>query len=164
MSASLPSGRTGQLIAVLLVLLCVAAFWRLLAVPMLDLYGERRLDLDRRALEAQHLKMLADRLPRLKASPGLDGPLPVVTLAGGSDAVAAAALQGSVQEMVRHVGASLGSVEILPAEATQGLRRIGLKVTLSGVLRKPSYCCCWRSNRRNRRCFSTICRFTAMRS
>jgi hypothetical protein len=133
MNATLPTGRTGQIIAVLLLVLAMAMVWRLLASPLIDLYDGRRLELEQRAMQSAHLKALADTLPRLKATPGVDGPAPTVTLTGASDAVAAAVLQGTIQDMVRSVGASLGSVEILPAEAAGELRRIGLKVTLSGA-------------------------------
>jgi hypothetical protein len=85
-------------------------------------------------MQAAHLKALADALPRLKESLGADFPAPAMTLDGATDSVAAASLQGALQDMVKNAGASLGSVEIMPVEAAEGLRRIGLKVTLSGSL------------------------------
>lgn len=132
MKSSLPTGRSGQVIAILLVLLSVSAVWRLLAVPLIDLYDARRDDLDHRALQAVHLKALADALPRLKSSLETDAPAPVMTLEGTTDSIAAASLQGSIQDMVRGVGGSLASVEIVPPEMAEDLRRIGLKVTLTG--------------------------------
>jgi hypothetical protein len=132
MNTTLPSGRTGQVIAVLLLLLVLSTVWRLLAAPMIDFYDVRRLDIEQRSMQAAHLKALADALPSLRATPGTDTPLPVMTLSGATDSVAAASLQGAIQEMVRSVGANLGSVEIVPSEMAEGLRRIGLKVTLSG--------------------------------
>lgn len=132
MKRSLPTGRSGQTIAVLLVLLTAGIVWRLLATPLIDLYDARRDDLDHRALQAVHLQALADSLPRLKISLGADAPPPVMTLEGATDSIAAASLQGSLQDMGKAVGANLGSVEIVPPEMAEGLRRIGLKVTLTG--------------------------------
>ncbi len=131
-TALLPSGRTGQAIAVLLLLLLVSAVWRLLAAPLVDLYEVRRLDLENRAMQAAHLKALADALPRLRASAGAASPSSAMTFAGPTDSVAAATLQGAVQDLVKGAGASLGSVEIVPPGATEGLHRIGLRVVLSG--------------------------------
>jgi len=87
-------------------------------------------------MQAAHLKALADSLPRLRASLNESLPAPVMTLTGGTDAVAAASLQGAIQDMVKAVGAGLGSIEIMPSEGgSEGLRRVGLKVTLSGDLK-----------------------------
>jgi hypothetical protein len=133
MNATLPSGRTGQIIAILLLLLLVTAVWRLVAVPVIDLYDLRSQELERQGLQAAHQKALADALPRLQATPGADAPSPMMTLAGNSDATAAATLQSSIQDMVGNAGVSLGSVEILPVGVEEGLRRIGLRVTLSGT-------------------------------
>lgn len=133
MNRSLPTGRAGQTIAVLLVLLLITAIWRVLAAPLVDLYGMRRDDLDRRTMRADHLQSLAEALPRLKSRAGTDGRAPVLTLEGATDSIAAAALQTALQDMIRNAGVTLGSVEIVPAETVQSLKRVGLKVTLTGT-------------------------------
>jgi len=136
MTMTLPSGRSGQIISVLLLILLVTAAWRLLAMPLIDFYDARRQDLEDRAMQAAHLTALADALPRLKESLNESDPAPVMTVTGATDSVAAASLQGAVQDMVNDAGASLGSIEIMPSsESAEGLRRIGLKVTLSGDLK-----------------------------
>jgi hypothetical protein len=129
---NLPTGRAGQRTAVLLLLLGLVAGWRLVAEPLVELYAARHAELEQKALLAAHLEAMAAELPRLKALPAMQGPPPAVTLIGATDAMAAATLQGSVQDMAAVVGGSLGSVEILPAEPVGGLRRIGLKVSLTG--------------------------------
>jgi hypothetical protein len=134
MNLTLPSGRAGQISSVLLALLVAIAGWNLLVVPFIDFYDVRRQDLEHRAMQVEHMAALADALPRLKASLDTGDPLPVMTLTGNTDSVAAASLQGTVQDMVRNVGANLGSVEIMPGETVEGLRRVGLKVALSGDL------------------------------
>jgi hypothetical protein len=83
-------------------------------------------------MQAAHLKALADALPRLKASLGAASPSSAMTFAGSTDSVAAATLQGAIQDMVKGTGASLGSVEIVPPSSAEGLHRIGLRVALSG--------------------------------
>ncbi|MTJ80624.1 MAG: hypothetical protein F8N37_06350 [Telmatospirillum sp.] len=133
MTGSLPTGRSGQVIAVLLAILSVVAVWRLLVSPIVEIYGDRQTELERRALLASHLEALARQLPALEADPALAGPPLSPTIDGPTDAVAAATLQGMVQTMVVSAGGNLGSVEILPAEPVGGLRRIGLRVTLAGT-------------------------------
>jgi hypothetical protein len=134
MRADLPTGRSGQLLAVLLLLLVVVGVWRLVVHPLVDFYDARQAELDRKTLLVTRLEALADALPGLKGDPALALPPPVLTLSGATDAVAAATLQGAVQDMVTAAGGTLGSVEILPAETVGGLRRIGLRITLSGGL------------------------------
>jgi hypothetical protein len=128
---ALPTGRSGQTIAVLLVLLVLVVVWRLIVGPLISLYEERNADIANQALLASRMESLARLLPNLKADPDVQRPPAVLTIAGGSDAVAAATLQGGVQDLVNGAGGTLGSVEILPGESVQGLRRVGLKVTLT---------------------------------
>jgi general secretion pathway protein M len=52
-------------------------------------------------------------------------------LEGGSDAVASAALQTIVQARATASGASVTSIETLPAETHGAYRRIGLRLSLS---------------------------------
>src|SRR5260370_31451187 len=55
-----------------------------------------------------------------------------VMLDGASDAIASASLQSRIEELAASVGATIGSVESLPAEARAGYRRVGLRYVLSG--------------------------------
>ncbi|MDR3436837.1 type II secretion system protein GspM [Telmatospirillum sp.] len=132
MTSALPTGRPGQLIAVLLLGLVLAVVWRIVASPLLDFYGTRSAELEQRALLVSHLEALAEALPRLKANPAIEAPPAVLTLEGATDSVAAATLQEMVQDMAAAAGGTLGSVENLPGEPAGGLRRIGLRVAASG--------------------------------
>lgn len=85
-------------------------------------------------------RMLADRMEELvQALPALrrradtavsTGLAATSLLQGSNDAVAGAALQGRVQDMAQRAGASLSSVETLPAAPAGAYRRIGLHVSL----------------------------------
>lgn len=132
MTTSLPTGRSGQIIAVLLVLLAVVAGWRLVLDPLVDLFDARQAELEHRAAMAARLETLATQLPALKARAGAVGPVHAVTMEGASDAITAANLQGIIQDMVSGAGATLGSVEILPTDAAGTLRRIGIRASVSG--------------------------------
>lgn len=132
MSASLPTGRSGQVIAVLLVLLVVAIAWRVVVAPLCALYQDRDDQLAHQSAMAARLDGLAAQLPQLKARAGSAAPVRAVTFEGASDAITAANLQGAIQDMVSGAGVTLGSVEILPAEQAGDLRRIGIKLSVSG--------------------------------
>ncbi len=55
-------------------------------------------------------------------------------LTGATDAVAAATLQGRVQDMAGSAGATLSSTEALPARQQGAYRRIALRVSLNASL------------------------------
>ena len=77
----------------------------------------------------------SETLPELRDQARLattSGPAPgEATLDGASDAIAAAALQGRLQEMAARAGAPLSSAEALPGEAAGAWRRIGVRVSVS---------------------------------
>jgi general secretion pathway protein M len=132
---ALPSGRRGQLLAASLVLIALGGVYLLVVSPLLDLYSERATVLDNRRMLLPRLSAAADELPdlraqveQLRAAAGSRK----ITLEGGSDAIAAAALQSRIEELAASVGATIGSTESLPAEVRSGYRRIGLRYVLSG--------------------------------
>ena len=82
-----------------------------------------------------HLQAVADELPLLRSRLAeLRNAVPSrnVTLAGASDALAAATLESRIEALATSVGAIIGSTESLPVEVTHGYRRIGLRFVLSG--------------------------------
>ena len=130
----LPTGRRGQALAAGLLLLVLAAAWGAVASPLLALYAERAEALATRAALADRMERVAAGLPELRrqaAAASAVGPAVRVVLPGATDAVAAAAPQGMVQEMAQRGGATLSSIEALPAEQAGAYRRVGLRVTLA---------------------------------
>ncbi len=133
MVAALPTGQRGRLLALSLTLVVLAAFWVAVVSPLIDLYGERADALEQRKAVATRMERLAALLPSLRerAATAESAEAPEeLTIAGASDAVAAATLQGMVQDMATSAGVSLTSIEIVPAEAVGAYRRIGLKLAL----------------------------------
>ena len=129
----LPTGRMGQVIAVLLVAVLVAACWSGVAAPLLDWHAERGANLERRATLARRMAQIAADLPALEqaAARPSAGPAKIAVLDGGTDAVAGAALQQKLQELAAQAGAPLASVESLPAEQLGAYRRIAVRASVN---------------------------------
>jgi hypothetical protein len=115
--------------------LALGAVYLLVVAPIIELYAERAAVLENRHMLLPRLQAAADELPdlrarveQLRAAAGTRK----MTLDGASDAIAAAALQGRIEELAASVGATIGSTESLPAEARSGYRRIGLRYVMSG--------------------------------
>lgn len=133
MMGSLPDGRRGQLLAVMLGLAVVAVVWAGIVTPLVAWHAEQAERLEQRRVLARRMAELATTLPALQAqaaSRHVTGPAPSAVLGGNTDAIAGAALQQLVQQMATGAGTSLSSVDVLPAEAVGGYRRIGLHVAL----------------------------------
>jgi len=131
---SLPTGRRGQVLAVALLLLVLAAAWMAVASPLLEWHADRAEALQQRNLLARRMAQVAAGLPDLQrqaAAAAAVGPVAATLLGGSSDAVAGATLQQLIQDMAGRAGATLSSTEALPAEAVAAYRRIGVRVALS---------------------------------
>jgi hypothetical protein len=131
----LPEGRRGQILALGLVVVLGAILWLGVAAPLIDFYDARQLDLANRRALLDHMAARVRELPALRrlaragrAAAGPDAAL----LAGDSDAIAAATLQGVIQDMATSAGATLSSEEVLPAVQLGGFRQIGLRIALTG--------------------------------
>jgi hypothetical protein len=131
----LPEGRRGQSLAVALVVILAAFVWWGVAAPLIDWHQTRsmalasqRSMLDTVAVRARELPALRRWLATSRAETALPGSL----LTGDSDAIAAATLQGVIQDMATSAGATLSSEEVLPAVQQGALRQIGLRIALSG--------------------------------
>lgn len=132
---TLPSGAPGRWLALGLLALLLGVVWLAAASPLLDWHAGRAERLEERRTLADRMAGLAAGVPALErqaAATAGTGPAAGSLLDQPSDAVAAAVLQGRVGEMVAKAGASLSSVEVLPAEAAGSYRRIRLRVATSG--------------------------------
>jgi hypothetical protein len=133
MIRSFPTGTSGKLIAVLLLLLLLTAAWRLAAAPLIGLYAQHGEEIDDKTLLLARLERLAAQLPALRESSRVRAGPQVTTLAGASDAIAAANLQTILQDLAGDAGVAVASVEILPAESMGPVRRVGVRLNLSGT-------------------------------
>jgi general secretion pathway protein M len=135
LSADLPAGRRGQVVAAGLLVIAMGLAWTLVASPLIGWYEARQEHLAEQRVLLAHMTRLVAELPALRRSVGGDGPaddLPAATLLSGeSDAIAGAALQGMVQDMARAAGVTLTSAEALPGDPRGAFRRIGLRIVLS---------------------------------
>jgi general secretion pathway protein M len=129
---ALPEGARGRALALALLLIAAAAGWACVAAPLLGWYQARAQALAEQRLLAAHMAAVAAGLPDLRTAVGraaAERPVDAL-LAGDSDAVAAAALQSTLERIARGVGASVTSVTILPGEPAGAWRRIGLRLEL----------------------------------
>jgi Tfp pilus assembly protein PilO len=133
--AARPTGREGSLLALGLALAALAAIYVLIALPMENLYAAQAERAETQRSLLLKLNAVANELPQLRSQvselrAGVDSRR--LTLGGASDAIAAAALQGHIEELATGAGVTIGSTEGLPTEAEGAYRRLGLRVVLSG--------------------------------
>ena len=133
MMPAVANGRAGPPLAVGLLCGVLLMVWLAVIAPLLAWYDDRAIELADRRLLAQRLEALAKTLPAMReaASMGDMSTNMSALLEGSTDAVAGAALQGLVQDMAVRAGATLSSVETLPASPAGSYRRIGLRLSLS---------------------------------
>ena len=133
----LPEGITGQVLALAIAALGMAAFYLAILSPVLDFYGEREDLLNQRAAMAARYEMLARELPALRAADKkwLDRSGGELLLDGSSDAIASAALQAALKSLVEDAGAKLSSSEVLQPSTSGNFRRVGVRVAFSGDLK-----------------------------
>lgn len=135
MNVTLPSGRQGRLLALALLGLALAAVYATLAMPLLSFYYDRQarmarerefiVKLDNIVAELPALQARLDRLRAASANHKM-------ALAGESDAIAAAALQGDLERYATAAGVAIGSSEILPAVPAEDYHRVGIRVLVNG--------------------------------
>ena len=133
----LPSGRTGQALAVSLTLIVVLVAWEVIASPLIGWYDERADQLQTQRETAAHMRLLVREMPELQREATRSraaGPAVSSLLGGTSDAVAAATLQGKIQDMASSVGTALSSTEALPARQQGAYRRVALRVSFNASL------------------------------
>ncbi len=135
MAPALPTGAVGRMLA--LALLCVAAVlvWLLIVAPLVEWHAQRGEAVERKQALLMRMEALAESLPawrRAREEAAARGPASPPLLQGNSDALAAAALQGLVQDMATRSGVALRSTEILPAEPRGPYRRIAVRIVAEG--------------------------------
>jgi general secretion pathway protein M len=131
----LPTGRTGQLLALGILCLVLVGIYLLLVSPVLDLYNQREATLADRRMLAPRLSAAAAELPELRARLAelqTAATTRKIALDGASDAIAAANLQSRIEELASSAGVTIGSTEGLAAENRGGYRRIGLRLAITG--------------------------------
>jgi general secretion pathway protein M len=134
-NAALPTGTRGKVLALGLLLVALAAVYSVVAVPLLDLYADNAAQAERRRALVAKLAAIAGELPALRARVAqlrTASASSKLTLEGGSDAIAAAALQGRIKTLATTAGVTIGSTESLPSEMQDGYRRLGLRLVLNG--------------------------------
>ena len=134
MKLSLPTGRTGQLMALGVPVLMGATLWLGVAMPLIEWRDDRDAALARRFALANHMEALVAAVPALReqaaaaASTGTDT---AALLEGDSDAIASASLQERLQAMFLEAGVQLNSVETVPGEEAGAFRRIRLRISFN---------------------------------
>jgi Type II secretion system (T2SS), protein M subtype b len=134
MKLNLPTGRPGQLAALGLPVLAIAALWLGVAAPLVEWHDDRDAALTRRYALADRMDALVAMVPGLRAQaataaesgtgqPGL--------LDGDSDSVASASLQEHLQALFLQAGVQLNTVETVPGEEAGAFRRIRLRISFN---------------------------------
>jgi len=134
MARTLPTGRSGQAIALALPCAALAILWSGVLMPLADWHGQRAEQLEQRIALAQRMESLAASLPDLErraAAVSTSGAGELALLRGDSDAGASAALQEHLQALFMTAGVQLNSVETLPGEEAGAYRRIRLRVSFN---------------------------------
>lgn len=135
MTVALPSGRHGRLLALALLGIALATVYVTAVMPLLGFYYDRQARLVRERQLIVKLDSVVAELPALQAR--LDRLHAAVAnhkmaLAGDTDAIAAAALQGSLEQYATAAGVTIGSSEILPTQAAGEYHRVGLRLLVNG--------------------------------
>nr|WP_280855587.1 type II secretion system protein GspM [Pararoseomonas indoligenes] len=128
----MPTGTRGRVLALGITVLLLAAVWLGAVAPLLDWHAARSERLAQRTALAARMAAVAETLPRLRQEAVAVGGAPPALLEGTSDSLAGAALQSQVQEMASRAGITLGSAELLPAEAAGRYRRLSLRLSVNG--------------------------------
>lgn len=133
MSAGLPVGRRGQVVAVGVTVLMAMAIWLGVVQPLLAWRGDLAAAAVNRGAVLARMTGLAETLPELRrqAEAAAAAPAATALLGGATDALAGAALQTRLRELAAQSDASLASTETLPAEDAGGFRRIAVRVSTS---------------------------------
>ena len=138
MNAALPSGRHGRLLALAVLGAALATVYVAVAMPLLNIYVDRRAQVARERLLIEKLNTVAAELPPLQARLARLRTAVAnhkATLEGDTDAIASAALQGRLEQYAAAVGVTIGSSEILPTQAEGEYHRIGLRLLVNGPYR-----------------------------
>jgi general secretion pathway protein M len=138
MAISLPTGRHGQMLALVLTGLLIAGLWVGIVAPLLGAYSNRTETLLNHQSLARRMEELVQALPSLRkqamAAAGA-GQQTGALLPGTTDSLAAAALQQKVDDLAKVSDLHIGTEEIVPAQASGAFRTIGVRITLHAPYR-----------------------------
>jgi general secretion pathway protein M len=131
---TLPEGRPGQVTAAAMTVAGIAVLWFAIAAPILGWYQSRAAELSQQREIAARMIAMSEEIPALRkavSAAGLQNASAQLLFPGNSDAVAGANLQTALQNLASNAGTSLDSSELLPAQPTGTLRRIGMQVSVT---------------------------------
>jgi general secretion pathway protein M len=106
----------------------------LIAVPVLDLYGQREAALAQERMLEPRLRAAADEVPTLRARLAelqASASNRKITLEGSGDAIASANLQSLIDELAASAGVTVASSEGLAPDNRGPYRRIGLRLAVN---------------------------------
>lgn len=128
----LPGGRPGQVLAVTLTGVAALVLWLGLVVPLTKWHSQRSEVISERLALARHMEAIVADLPHLQqqADAAAAAAPTRVLLAGTTDPVAGAELQGVVQDVAGRHHVSVSSAEMLSTSQVGGYRRIGVRLSV----------------------------------
>lgn len=135
--SSLPEGNRGKIAAVAILILAAVSVYFAVLSPVIALSDNSVRTLGQRRELLRRYQRGVDDLPRLRAqqkqrtSGVSDAEL---FLPGASDAIATAALQASLKDIVESNDAEIASSATLPTDPAGPLRRVGVRIAFSGDL------------------------------
>ena len=135
MSFALPTGWPGRMLALGILLVVILVVWLGIASPLIGLYQDRADQLTQHRALAAKMAQVAALLPTLQKEAdeqANDVRPPSLLLSGGTDALAAAQLQEKLEKAAGTSGIVILSAESVPVQNVGAVRRIGLKLNLSG--------------------------------
>jgi Tfp pilus assembly protein PilO len=127
----LPEGVRGRVLALVLTVAAVATVWTAVIEPVAGWYRQREETLAERRTLARHMAGVVALLPQVQRARDPAQPNAAAApalLSAPTDALAAAALQETVQKLAQQAGATLSREETLPAEVSGPYRRIALRI------------------------------------
>ena len=130
----LPSGGRGRILAVALGVLVLACGWVGGVAPLIEWHAQRAASIEGKQMLLARMEMVASQLPaqRAQAATPDRGARAGSLLRGGSDSIAAAELQGLLQETAGRSGLRVTSLESLAPEPRSGYRRVAVRVAAEG--------------------------------
>ncbi len=131
---SLPTGRTGQMLALGVTALAVMALWLGVVMPLIEWHADRSAALSHQEMLTQRMETLAAALPSLQEQAkavAAGGAGEAALLEGDNNSMASASLQERLQAMFMKTGVQLNSVETLPGDDAGAYRRIGLRISFN---------------------------------
>jgi hypothetical protein len=135
--SGLPEGKAGKGAALALLLLVVATFYFAILSPVLAFYDGNAERLEQRRETVRRYQNAANDLPRLREEAKqrrAQSNRPELLLTGASDAIAAAALQSNLKDIIEGEGAKITSASVLTPDVEDNYRRVGVRIAFSGDL------------------------------